>query len=100
MSALLYLLSHKAKNRVKEIFHRPAELVLLLIGVALVVFVIFSGNMDVNPGFVPSAGRTVRDHLCAVRTGIRADGEKRLCQRCLDVFDGGRQPAFHRTEFV
>ncbi|MBR6314362.1 MAG: putative ABC exporter domain-containing protein [Clostridia bacterium] len=56
MSALLYLLSHKAKNRVKEIFHRPAELVLLLVGVALVVFVIFSGNMDVNPGsFRPRA---------------------------------------------
>ena len=49
MSALLYLLFHKAKNRIKEIFHRPSEMILLLIGVALVVFVIFTGNMDVSP---------------------------------------------------
>ena len=52
MSALLYLVSHKLKNRVKEIFHRPSELVLLLIGAALVVFVVFTGNMDVTPAAV------------------------------------------------
>lgn len=52
MSALLYLISHKLKNRVKEIFHRPSELVLLLVGIALVVFVVFTGNMDVNAGAV------------------------------------------------
>ena len=48
MSALLYLLAHKAKNRIKEIFHRPAELILLLVGVALVVFVIVTGNFAVD----------------------------------------------------
>ena len=52
MSALLYLVSHKLKNRVKEIFHRPSELVLLLVGIALVVFVVFTGNMDVSAGSV------------------------------------------------
>ena len=31
MNALVYLVSHKLKNRVKEIFHRPAELVLLVV---------------------------------------------------------------------
>ncbi len=45
MNALFYLVSHKLKNRVKEIFHRPAELLLLLVGVALVGFVIFAGNL-------------------------------------------------------
>ncbi len=52
MSALLYLVTHKLKNRVREIFHRPSELVLLLIGAALVVFVVFTGNLDVDPGAV------------------------------------------------
>ena len=51
MNALVYLVSHKLKNRVKEIFHRPAELLLLLVGVALVVFVIFAGNL--GDGSVP-----------------------------------------------
>lgn len=46
MSALLYLVSHKAKNRIREIFRRPSELVLMLIGAALVCFVVFTGNMD------------------------------------------------------
>ena len=49
MRALGYLFLHKLKNRVREIFHRPSELVILLIGIALVGFVIFSGNLDVNP---------------------------------------------------
>jgi len=52
MSALLFLVSHKLKNRLKEILHRPSELLLLLIGAALVAFVIFTGNMDVNPASV------------------------------------------------
>ncbi len=50
MTALVYLVSHKLKNRVREIFHRPSELVLLLVGAALVVFVVFTGNMDADPG--------------------------------------------------
>ena len=48
MNALLFLVSHKLKNRVREIFHRPAELLLLLLGVALVGFVIFSGNLGTD----------------------------------------------------
>lgn len=51
MNALVYLVSHKLKNRIKEIFHRPAELLLLLVGVALVGFVIFAGNL--GDGSVP-----------------------------------------------
>ncbi len=52
MSALLYLVTHKLKNRIKEIFHRPSELIVLLIGSALVGFVVFTGNMDVDPAAV------------------------------------------------
>ena len=45
MSALVYLVSHKVKNRVREIFHRPSELIVFLIVIAFAVFVIWTGNM-------------------------------------------------------
>ncbi|MBQ7598174.1 MAG: putative ABC exporter domain-containing protein [Clostridia bacterium] len=46
MSALVYLVSRKLKNRVKEIFHRPTELIVLLVVLALAVFVIWTGNLS------------------------------------------------------
>lgn len=46
MSSLVYLISRKFKNRFKEIFHKPGELVVLLISIALVGFVIFAGNIS------------------------------------------------------
>ena len=46
MSSLLFLVSRKFKNRFREILHRPSELLVLLISVAMVVFCIYSGNMD------------------------------------------------------
>ncbi len=45
MSTLVYLVSRKAKNRIREVFHRPSELIVMLIVVAFAVFVIWSGNM-------------------------------------------------------
>ncbi len=45
MSPLVYLVTHKAKNRIREIFHRPSELIVLLVVVAFAVFVIWTGNM-------------------------------------------------------
>ena len=46
MSALVYLVSRKLKNRVKEILHRPTELIVLLVVLAFAVFVIWTGNMS------------------------------------------------------
>ena len=46
MNALLYLVLHKAKNRIKEIFRRPGELIVLLFGIALVAFVIYTGKFS------------------------------------------------------
>ena len=58
MSALLYLVTHKLKNRVREIFHRPSELVLLLIGAALNTILFFTVSIPMaerrqaqKPGF-------------------------------------------------
>ena len=45
MSALLFLVFSKAKNRLREMLHRPAELVVMLAAVGLAVFTIWSGNM-------------------------------------------------------
>ena len=46
MSTFVYLISRKAKNRVREIFHRPSELIVLLVVVAFAVFVVWTGNMS------------------------------------------------------
>ena len=46
MSTLVYLISRKAKNRIREIFHRPSELIVLLVVVAFAVFVVWTGNMS------------------------------------------------------
>lgn len=54
MSSLVYLVTHKAKNRIREIFRRPSELIVLLIVAAFAVFVIWTGNMS-------RASETLRD---------------------------------------
>ncbi|MGN0468749.1 MAG: putative ABC exporter domain-containing protein [Acutalibacteraceae bacterium] len=48
MSSTLYLISRKIKNRIKEAFHRPSELILIVVFLALIVFTVFTGNMSEN----------------------------------------------------
>lgn len=50
MSSFAYLLTRKFKNRLREIFHRPSELVVLLIFVALVAFTLLGGGTALVPG--------------------------------------------------
>lgn len=46
MSALIYLLFNKAKNRIKEAFRRPSELIAIIIFLALMVLTVVSGNQQ------------------------------------------------------
>lgn len=51
MGSTIYLISRKAKNRIKEAFHRPTELILIIVFAALIVFTIFTGNQaDISGG--------------------------------------------------
>ena len=53
MSALLFLTGKKLKNRCKELLHHPGQLLLVLLGVAMVALVIVSGKMgETDPDFV------------------------------------------------
>ncbi len=49
MSSLVYLLSRKFKNRLREILHRPSELLVLIIFVALIAVTFVSGNASPLP---------------------------------------------------
>ncbi|MCM1544444.1 MAG: putative ABC exporter domain-containing protein, partial [Ruminococcus sp.] len=49
MSALFYLLFKKAKNRIKEMFRRPSELIAIVIFVLLGVFTIVTGDTAEAP---------------------------------------------------
>ncbi|MGN1195375.1 MAG: putative ABC exporter domain-containing protein, partial [Acutalibacteraceae bacterium] len=44
MNALLFLTVKKAKNRIKEMLHRPSELVIVIIFIALIVMNIFTAG--------------------------------------------------------
>lgn len=52
MSALTYLTLTQLKNRVKGVFRSPAKLIYAVIIVALLVLVVFAGNMDAGEGDV------------------------------------------------
>jgi len=49
MSALIYLLSKKAVNRIKEAFRRPMELILIILMAALTVYTVVTGNHSGTP---------------------------------------------------
>ena len=51
MSSLFFLLSRKLKNRVREMLHRPSELVVLILLAAMVAVTIFSGRVGEVNGF-------------------------------------------------
>ncbi len=46
MGSVAYLLSRKIINRIKEAFHRPAELILIILFVFLMGFTVFAGNAE------------------------------------------------------
>lgn len=49
MSSLVYLLSRKFKNRLREIFRRPSELLALVIFIGLIAVTFVSGNNGAMP---------------------------------------------------
>ena len=49
MKALLFLTLKKLKNRVRELVHHPGRLILILLGLALVVFVFWTGRFAQDP---------------------------------------------------
>ncbi len=51
MSSLFFLLSRKLKNRVREMLHRPSEIVVLILLAAMVAVTIFSGRVGEVNGF-------------------------------------------------
>ena len=50
MSALSYLTLTQLKNRIRGVFRSPAKLIYAVIVIALLVFVVFAGNMDAAEG--------------------------------------------------
>ncbi len=58
MSSLAYLLSKKAVNRIKEIFRKPTELIIILVFIGLMCFTVFAGKTDVD---VPQNLRNIKE---------------------------------------
>lgn len=46
MGSVAFLLSRKMLNRIKEAFHKPAELILIVLFVFLMGFTVFAGNIE------------------------------------------------------
>ena len=62
MSSLVFLLSRKLKNRLREMLRRPSELIVLVVFVGLIGVTIFTGNRS-----LPSAGmRSVEEFYAIV----------------------------------
>lgn len=63
MSSLVFLLSRKLKNRLKEMIRRPSELIVLAVFVALMGLTVFAGNS----GSLPERGaRSIEEFFAIV----------------------------------
>ncbi|MCM1363748.1 MAG: putative ABC exporter domain-containing protein [Faecalibacterium sp.] len=49
MSSLIYLLSKKAKNRIREALHRPSEIIVIILFLFLMFFTFFAGETAEQP---------------------------------------------------
>ena len=67
MSSLCFLLSCKAKNRLKEMIRRPSELIVLIVFVGLIGVTIFSGNHS-----LPSSGTRSSEEFFAIVLALYA----------------------------
>lgn len=67
MSSLCFLLTRKFKNRLKEIFRRPSELIVLLVFVGLIGVTVFTGSNS-----LPSAGTRSKEEFFAIVLALYA----------------------------
>ena len=61
MGSLAYLLSRKAVNRIKEAFHKPVELIIIVVFVFLIGFTVFAGNQGPVQG-----GRSIEEFYAII----------------------------------